>query len=262
LGGGFTTSQIATNSMVKVDGFPAEADEYLQRSSNTVADVIEGVSVNLFDSGTSQVTVTHDVTSIMGKIEAFINAVNYAQDFIRLQTKFDDTGENTGLLIGNYGFYTLKTRIDSILYSPVSGLDSDVDTYTLLAQIGIESDPDNEGSWTIDSSKLRSALNTDPDAVANLFVNNSSRSTKGVARQMYEEMLVQTNDETGMGPILVSNYNDIIKNINSKIEHEENRIALFEERQTLRFARLEATLAELNAQQNAIESQIDQMQKK
>jgi flagellar hook-associated protein 2 len=50
---GFTTSQIATNSMVKVDGFPAEADEYLQRSTNTVADVIEGVSVNLFDSGTS-----------------------------------------------------------------------------------------------------------------------------------------------------------------------------------------------------------------
>jgi flagellar hook-associated protein 2 len=65
LGGGFDTSQVATNSMVKVDGFPAEADEYLQRSTNTVADVIEGVSVKLFDSGTSQVTVTHDVNAIM-----------------------------------------------------------------------------------------------------------------------------------------------------------------------------------------------------
>jgi flagellar capping protein FliD len=81
--------------------------------------------------------------------------------------------------------------------------------------------------------QTQSALNTDPDAVANLFINNTSRSTKGVARLMYDEMKTQTDDETGMGPILVSNYNDIVDNINSKIEYEENRIALYEERQTL-----------------------------
>jgi flagellar capping protein FliD len=131
------------------------------------------------------------------------------------------------------------------------------DTYTLLSQIGIESDPDNEGTWTIDSTALRDALNENPEAVANLFINNTSRGTSGVAKLMYDEMKTQTDDETGMGPILVSNYNDIIDNINSKIEYEENRIALYEERQTLQLCPAGGhTWPSSTHMQNSIESQI------
>ena len=262
LGGGFTTNQMATNSMIKVDGFPAEEDIYLQRSSNSVGDVIEGVNLDLHDRGTTQVTVNYDVSAIVSKVEAFINSVNYAQDYIRLQTQYDPDGEDTGVLIGNYGFYTLKTRIDSILYTPSSGLDSSEDTYTLLAQVGIESNPDNDGAWEIDTAVLRNALSTDAEAVANLFVANTDKGTIGVASAMAAEMAIQTDSETGMGPILIENYADIMSNIDKKIEREENRIELFRQRQIERFARLDSTLAELSAMQESLESQIDQLPNK
>ena len=259
LGAGFSVNQLATNSMLKIDGFPEEDGVYLQRSSNTVGDVLDGVNLELHDTGTTQITVRYDVDSIMDNIEAFIEAVNYAQDYIRLQTQYDSNGEDTGVLIGNYAFYTLKTRIDSILYTAVAGLNSEVDTYTLLGQIGIESNPDNDGAWEIDTATLRTALSNDAEAVANLFITNTSKGTTGVAATMAAEMEVQTDDETGLGPILIDNYTDIINNINRKIENEELRIELYAERQSERFSRLEGTLAELEAMQDSLESQIESL---
>ena len=127
VGGGFTLTQSATNSMIKVDGYPAETDEYLQRSSNTIGDVINGVAVDLHSAGTTNITISTDVNSVISNIEAFVNAVNYAQDYNREMTYFDPNGEDTGVLIGNYSFYIIKSRMDSILNNSITGLDGDTD---------------------------------------------------------------------------------------------------------------------------------------
>lgn len=258
VGGGFTLTQKATNAMIRVDGFPS-SPMFLQRDSNTISDVITGVSLDLHDAGTAQVTVSTDINAVGAKIEAFINAVNYAQDYIRQETKFDENDpDNSGILIGNYGYQIIKSRIDSILNSSVSGLVDGIDTYIHLSQIGIKTDPDDDGRWTIDNTALRNALNADAEAVANLFINNSDKGTEGVARLMYDEMVTQTGTD-GMLPTLRENYEEIITNIDKRIEREERRLALVRDRYEQRFARLEATLAELNAQASAIESQIEQL---
>lgn len=256
LGGGFTRSQWATNSMVKVDGYPSETDIYLQRHNNQVADVVDSVTFDLHNVGTAVVTISTDLTAVKKNIEAFINMVNYTQDFIRAETKFDPDGEETGILIGNYSYYILKSRIDTALNTSVSGLVDGEDTYTHLSQIGIQTDPDADGRWTIDSVTLNNALNEDPEAVANLFIENTTKESEGVAKRMHEEMQDLTDSETGTLNVLIDNYNGIIDNINKKIESEEKRIELFRQRQVERFARLEKNLAVLNAQDQAIQSQI------
>ena len=259
VGGGFTLTQRATNSMVKVDGFPADDDVYLQRATNQITGVVDGVTVNLHDSGTAVVSVSNDVDSVYAKIESLINAVNYAQSFIRTETKFDPDGEETGVLIGNYSYYILKSRIDSALNTRVSGLIDGTDPYIHLGQIGIHTDPDSDGAWVIESATLRNALNSNLEAVANLFIANEAKSSTGVAKRTYDEMDALTDSESGTLNVLMANYNQIIANLDKKITSEESRIALYEERQLERFARLEAALSELNGQSSALESAIAQL---
>lgn len=257
-GGGFTVTQLATNAMIQVDGYPS-GDVFLQRESNTVSDVITGVSLSLGDGGSTRITVSVDIDSVASKIDAFVNAVNYVQDYIRETTKYSADEDEKGILIGNYGFQITKSQIDRILNQSVPGLVDGDATYTLLSQIGIESDPDDEGRWVVSSTALFEALAEDPDAVVALFVSNDNIGSEGVANRMYDLMDAQTNDETGVCNILIENYNEIIENIDKKIENEEARLALFEQRQLERFARLEATLNTLNKQSEAIDSAIEQL---
>jgi len=260
VGGGFSLNQKATNSLIRVDGFPS-SPMFLQREDNTVSDVITGVTLDLHDAGNAKITVSTDVNAVGAKIEKFINAVNYAQDFIRQETKFDQNHpENNGVLIGNYGYQIIKSRIDTILNSSITGLTDGVDPYTHLSQIGIKTDPDNNGRWTIDNTALRNALNANADAVANLFIDNSDKNTEGVAKRMYDEMYVQTNTG-GMLPTLKDNYEEIISNIDKRIEREDRRLKLVRDRYKERFARLEATLAKLNTQSESLKSQIAKLPK-
>lgn len=259
VGGGFTRSQWATNSMLKIDGYPSEADEYLQRDENVINDVITGVAISVHDAGEAVVTISTDSSSILSNIEAFINAVNYAQDFIREETAYNADDEETGVLIGNYSYYIIKSRIDSILNTSVEGLDSDVDPYVHLSQIGIATNPDDEGRWEIDSTELLAAITADPEAVANLFIYSSDKNTDGVAKQMFDEMETMTDSTDGMLNVLIDNYNGIIDNIDKRIDYEERRIETYRERQLERFARLEELLSELNSESSAIESQIESL---
>lgn len=259
VGGGFDVTQLATNSMVKVDGYPAGSGNYLQRSTNTLEGVITGVTVVLKDAGDTVITVSTDTSAVKGKIEALINAVNYAQTYIREATKYDSSTGESGILVGNYGYYIIKSRLDSTLNRSIAGLVDGQDTYTHLSQIGIKTDPNNNGTWTIDSTALTKALANDIEGVANLFVANTAKGSTGAAQRVFEEAKALTDSKTGMLNVLISNYNDIIANIDKRIENEEKRLELYRQRQTARFARLEATLSTLNSQSSAVESAIKQL---
>jgi flagellar hook-associated protein 2 len=259
LGGGFDVTQLATNSMIKVDGYPSGASNYLQRSSNSIDGVITGVTLSLHDAGSTVVTVSVDTSAIQDKIEALINAVNYAQSYIREATKYDSSTGESGVLIGNYAYYIIKSRLDSTLNQSIAGLVDGQDTFTHLSQIGIATDPDNDGAWTIDSTMLSKALALDPEAVANLFIKNTAKGSTGAAQRVYEETKALTDSKTGMLNVLINNYNDIIADIDKRIESEEKRLELYRQRQIERFARLEATLSTLNAQSSAVESAIKQL---
>ncbi len=257
LGGGFTASQLATNSMTKIDGYPANADTYLQRSDNTVSGVITGVTLSLHDAGTSVITVATDTNAVQSQITAFVNAVNYVQSFIQQETNYNasDTSQN-GVLIGNYAYYILKSQVDSTLNDPIAGLKDGTDTYTTLAQIGIHTDPNNNGQWTIDTTTLTQALNTDPDAVANLFVQNDTKASTGVAKRMYDNMTQATDSKTGILNVLISNYTDIITDIDTRIDSETKRIEQFRQHQLTLFANLETTLSTMNNESKSLSSEI------
>ncbi len=187
--GTFTEVQDAQNAMLKVDGFPKEVNDpsdtadsngvvvklssayqYMQNPSNTVSDVITGVTLYLKASGSVNLTVETDTDAMRKKIEDFVDAYNKVIDKIEELTYFDPTGKNTGPFIGNYALLMVEDRLMRAISTSLPGFKEGVDRYTSLSQVGIKT---GEGKkLKIDKATLDEALSKYPEEVAKLFSAN------------------------------------------------------------------------------------------
>ncbi|MFW6323515.1 MAG: flagellar filament capping protein FliD [Desulfovibrionales bacterium] len=172
--GSFEESQTAQNSQIRVDGYPSDPD-WIERSSNTIDDVIPGLNLSLNSASADpvRVTVDRDTAAITEQVETFVTEVNEVLALLREQSKVDRDMNQGSILTGNYGVQMTQGWIKSILASRGIGFDYNRDTVVNLGSIGITTDAD-EGSATMgqlqfDKSAFLNALNSDPDGVAALF---------------------------------------------------------------------------------------------
>ena len=110
---------------------------------------------------------------------------------------------------------------------------------------------------------------TSGDAAAGLaiMVNNMKpgsysgevRLKGGKASDLSAVLSQLNNSDTGTLPVLINNYKTIIERIDTKIDFENNRLALWQRTQRERFARLEATLSTYQAQLDSLESQLESL---
>lgn len=169
----FTETQTAQDSQIRVDGYPPGT--WIERSSNSINDVIPGVTLSLLNSSASsvQVTIGDDTEAMQEKVESLVEQYNDVIAYIKEQTNFDsDTGE-AGILLGNYAVEIVKSALNYIASGSGQGFKSPNDTYLTLGQLGITTDVSETsptfGQLVIDSSELSEAINDDPEAVANLM---------------------------------------------------------------------------------------------
>jgi len=180
----FTNTQTAQNAQIKVDGYPSGADEWLERSSNTVDDVIDNMTLNLnntTDTDGVNIGVSYDTEAMIETIESFVTSVNQIiYDILDLTGELDDGEDDEDQ------FYLKDSTLD-LVYSQIKDVlstigvgfqyyDSDTDEgdlFTSLSTLGITTDSE-EGSSTfgqleVDYDELEDALAEDPEAVAMLF---------------------------------------------------------------------------------------------
>jgi flagellar hook-associated protein 2 len=305
--------------MLKVDGFPAGDDNWIQRRSNEVSDVIDGVVVTVLKTGTSTLTVSNDHEAMRDKIVQLVQSINFCKTFILENTKWGgsnlevgmtETGEVTtkretanGLMIGNYGFQIAQTKLDAFMNTNLVPLSEnpDLDTkakmekrekyyedhgliYKTMADIGITSDPDNQGLYKVEQSKLLTCIQQNPEAVIKLFTFSDEYTDigpdgkpkpvkiRGAALALAEDMalLTSTTDVTdsfgnviqqgkGIMVTLQENYEGIVANIDAKIAREERRVEQVKQRYTDRFNRLELALQQLQDKQSQLESSLSSL---
>ncbi|MHC4572552.1 MAG: flagellar filament capping protein FliD [Planctomycetota bacterium] len=121
------------------------SDGYVSRSSNTIDDVIYGVTLHLHDitdSGGEQITLTRDVDSVKEKLHSFVDAYNFAIEYIKAKTGYNDVLQTGGVLMGDYVVSTISSQLRTPLISRTSGFVKDIDTYLMPGQIGLELDRD------------------------------------------------------------------------------------------------------------------------
>lgn len=183
---GFTNTQNAQSARLKVDGYPVGAGVWLERSSNTVTDIIPGVTLNLkqADPNTSlTVGVTTDSDGVKQNIKNFIAQVNEVRTLIKTLTNVNtSSGDAVGsILTGNYGIQLIATQLKDAVAGQGKGFEMYTesgnsvygDFYSSLSQLGIKTDAE-EGSSTngllvLDEAALDKALDSRPTEVAQLF---------------------------------------------------------------------------------------------
>ncbi|WP_421900832.1 flagellar filament capping protein FliD [Maridesulfovibrio sp.] len=191
--GSFTNTQTAQNSQMKVDGFPSGADEWIERPSNTVDDVIDNMTLNLnatTDSAGINVGVSYDTDAMVETIETFVSEVNQLlYDLLDVTGELvdeDDEDDSTvyikdatlGLVYDSVKDALTSAGLGFLYYDSETG---EGDKFASLSAIGITTDS-TEGSSTfgqleIDYDELEDALAEDPEAVAMLFAANGEAET-------------------------------------------------------------------------------------
>lgn len=154
--------QTAKSAIVDIDGVT------VTKPSNTVTDALEGLTVNLLkiQPGTTvNLTVSRDQTTVEKSITDFVKAFNDINTSLRNLTKYDPTGQANGVLLSDATVRSISTQIKATL----SGALSSNGTISSLNQIGVSFQKD--GSLTLDSTKLKAAIQSNPDSIAGVFAS-------------------------------------------------------------------------------------------
>jgi len=233
---GTSATDSGLNSNFTLDGLT------FYRDSNNVSDALEGITLKLLDTfSTDQtISVSSDTDTVKNDVQDFIDKYNEAVKYIHDNTLVDPTTHRAGVLATDGVYRDIASDLRTIVGSKVDSTSSD--NYTLLYNIGIEASDDGTLSIT-DSSKFTAALEANPSYVADLF-----RSSDGIATQIKDYVDDFVNPD---GTIDNSQ-----EQINSQITHLNDRISYMNEvldkkRQQYinEFAELQKTMSVLQSQQ-------------
>lgn len=143
----------------------------LTKSSNKISDVIQGVTLNLKSETTAPatVTVTDDIDAMVNAIKALTTSYNDITATINAQTKYDPNTKTAGLLSGDATLRNIQTNLQSIFTQSIS---NGFTSYAVISQIGINFR--NDGTLSVDESKLRNALTSDLKGTAALLLGDGT----------------------------------------------------------------------------------------
>ena len=223
----------------------------ISRSSNTgLTDVIEGVTLNVKDTGTAELTVGRDVASIRSMIEDFIGAYNTSITSVGNESSFDvgESSTGAGVLQGESSLRTLTQRLRKIVTGTSTvGVDPAFDS---LRKIGIWTTGEANQIQIVDGEALDDALLNNFEEVEDLFRDFDG----GVLRNMRDYLDTVTRPVDGTIASREARVQNTIDESFDQIDRVERRLVSFEEDLIGRFARLEAALARMNQQSAFISS--------
>lgn len=151
----------ARDARFEVDGIA------LTSSTNELRDVIQGATVNLLKASADEeitLSVSNDPEAVVKTVKGLVTAYNNAVSFVNTNSKFDSETFQTGILFGDSVASQFTGSITGSLFSQVANLPGQ---FRNLTQVGFQLS--STGELTLDESALKTALATDPEAVADLF---------------------------------------------------------------------------------------------
>lgn len=225
-------TQAANNAMFTINNIE------VTRSSNTVTDAIDGLTLGLSKLGETKVTVARDISGTTSAINAFVKAYNDVVTTLGKVSAYDAATKTASTLTGDSTVRSLGFQLSSLSGSVVGDMSGNT---ARLSDIGISRQLD--GTLKVDDAKLKAALN-DPDRdVASLF-GSTEAGREGIAVRFDKAL----NSILGEGGSLTSRTNGLSNSIK---DIDNQRTAINE--------RLEAKEANYRKQFQALDSLISSM---
>lgn len=260
---------IGQNALFTVDGLEVE------RSSNRIDDVIEGLTFNLTNvhqgSESDVVTVSHNTDKAVEAMQKLVEQYNSTMSYIDTQLDVGDpTSEDntTGKLVGDGSIMRLQSSLRSMM---TQQHDTASENIRGLMDLGIEID--RNGVASFDQQKFRDAVEEDPDDVSAFFYEQN-RVSETVINEDGEEVTSTRTERTGFAHDMrglvneyissssgiiknrTETYDRLIKDVNQRIEQFEERLEVKRDRYIRQFSALDAAMMQAESQLDFLYSQL------
>ena len=254
--GDFTLADGAGAVVVRAEnGLDAELDVggvSVTRSSNTINDVLEGVTLTLSKPSASDppvtVSVTKDTEGVAERVAALVEAANAAAKELKSLTSADPVAKTRGQL---YGDSSVRALVDQIR-TAVTGGTADA------ASAGVTVSRD--GTIVLDKDVLLKALAADPAAV------EASLGKDGMAGRLQKLVHAASRSATdpqGSGVLTraVENREGLVTGLKTSIVGWDNRLARREQTLQRQYASLERALGSVQSQGQWLSGQLANLPK-
>ena len=254
-------SQLADMAMEEQQGaegaslnaqFSVDSIHY-QRQTNTVSDVISGVTLSLEDTGTATISLSDNTGEVKEMIQNLITAYNDAIQSINEKTSYDSETEEFGTLSGTTVRdlpFTLQNLMTSFVYA------DEEENVTSLYDLGLEFNRD--GTITVNEELLDAAMAEHPEGVEAFFLGDSDNDIEGFADKVNSQLRTIT---AGNGQIAAekSAAQSRIDDLELKIEDENERLDKKYELLTQQFIELDRYMNQMTSISGFLASQFDSL---
>ena len=175
---------------------------------------------------------------------------------IESRTSSTTADVQTGTLFGDSGLSTMLSQFRTNLSNPVSGFSG---TFKALSDIGVSTGAASaalnqdaiDGKLTLDETKLRSALDTDPQAVQKLL--GGANGTSGFA-QGFSKLLSSYQGSAGLIQSRITSATSELSDLATKLTTFDARMDAKQALLTKQFTAMEQALAQSNKAGSSITS--------
>lgn len=227
----------AGDAEVVIDGLT------VNRASNSINNLVPGVRLDLVAAGRGpvQLGATPPTEGLSQAVQDFVSTYNELQTLLKAAT--DPKG---GALRSDVAARTLQTDLSRLVSTDLSG---GVGSLRTLAEVGVATLRD--GTLSVNSVQLASALSRDPQAIEAMFA-----SATGLPAAMQKISLAAGSTKTGLGASEAS-YTKAADQIAQAREKALEAAETARTRMTQQFASMDAKVAAYKSTQTFLKQQVD-----
>lgn len=226
----------------------------ISRSSNTVTDAIDGLTLNLAKTGSTRVTLQSNPDAATSAINIFVKAYNDLAATLKKVSAYDAETKKGSTLTGDSTVRNLDFQLANLTSDTVAGRAAG--SAARLSDIGITRQLD--GTLKVDDAKLKAALNDPSKDVMGLFTATAvgdNAKTDGIAARFSKAI-------TGMigkgGPLTArtDGLNSTIKDIGNQRTVINQRLETVQANYLKQFQALDSLLSSMTSTSNYLTQQL------
>lgn len=228
-----TSIQVASDAIIYVDG------QQVTKASNSISDVIPGVTISLKKADplltTETMNIDLDKEAAKSKVNDFIKAYNSLATMMNSLSSYDDKTKRGGPLLGDATLRGVQNQIRQALSNATQGITG----FATLAEIGIKTN--KGGVLELDASKFDKVMTANFDGISQLFASDN-----GLARRL-DGVLDNYLSFNGALSARVDGVNKQIDDIAEQRQKLNTRLVGIEGRYRKQFTAMDALLGQLQA---------------
>ncbi|MDZ3995143.1 flagellar filament capping protein FliD [Pseudomonas sp. Teo4] len=241
--GNMTETVAAQDAELTINGIS------ITSQSNTVEEALQGVTLSLTATGSSQtLTIERDTDTILDAITDFVDAYNDFVATVDDLTAYDADSETSGELLGDSTTRRISTELASDIYNSIGS-----GTFTYLSQLGIALESD--GTLSIDEDTLESALEDNIDAVSEFFIGSDGSS--GFISRMTEDLDNYLDEDNGLIVAKTDSLESKLEQLEERYEEKQDLIDSEMERWREEFTELDTLISTLNSTADYLTTQFE-----